>query len=292
MDEVAAAWGSFRAEPGRLRRNERFLPSLTLSLGMPHLAIAGLSETWLAGECGHRHRVALADLAGASPRAPVDGAGRGAVPTFLALRIHQNVEAVREGLTARLETQAHALSDRTHGSVHRLFSLGGTWLATVGMISRMAAPGSADAGRETGDPDPAPSARSACIPLEVSELAEEDQRVRRAGRPPGTDGMRAAVELPVHPLADFDAAGLMCFTRLLDAARRAEAACGRRASPTARWVFVLGTAHAGDALRGFFEAGDGRSFDATLVERTSDAMPVLVSRSRSRNDDGSGRGDA
>ena len=33
-------------------------------LGMPHLCMTGLSETWLLKECGHRHWLLLAEAAG------------------------------------------------------------------------------------------------------------------------------------------------------------------------------------------------------------------------------------
>src|ERR1700689_2562668 len=39
-------------------------PANGIVLGMPHLCMTGLSETWLLKECGHRHWLLLAEAAG------------------------------------------------------------------------------------------------------------------------------------------------------------------------------------------------------------------------------------
>src|SRR5258708_8561702 len=52
---IARILGGGRATPG---------VSDGIVLGMPHLCLGGISETWLLRECGHRHWFLLAQAAG------------------------------------------------------------------------------------------------------------------------------------------------------------------------------------------------------------------------------------
>src|SRR5262249_53444288 len=68
-----------------------------VTLGMPHLAMGGLSETWLLKECGHRHWSMLARAAGLAVPEFRDPAGDPIYAAFLAVTVRDAAfETARE----------------------------------------------------------------------------------------------------------------------------------------------------------------------------------------------------
>ena len=67
----------------------------TVVLGMPHLCLGGLSETWLLKECGHRHWLLLAH---AARRAVPDFRYAGGDPVyaaFVAVTVQRRARSMR-----------------------------------------------------------------------------------------------------------------------------------------------------------------------------------------------------
>jgi probable biosynthetic protein (TIGR04099 family) len=68
-----------------------------LVLGMPHLCMTGLSETWLIKECGHRHWFLLARAAGLPVPDFRDPTGEPIYAAFLAVSLREaSFDSVRE----------------------------------------------------------------------------------------------------------------------------------------------------------------------------------------------------
>src|ERR1700722_768337 len=66
-------------------------------LGMPHLCMIGLSETWLLKECGHRHWFLLAEAAGLAAPDFRDPAGDPIYAAFLSVAVRDAAfDTVRE----------------------------------------------------------------------------------------------------------------------------------------------------------------------------------------------------
>jgi probable biosynthetic protein (TIGR04099 family) len=113
------------------------LPALPASivLGMPHLSLNGLSETWLLKECGHRHWFLLAEAAGLDRPEFHDEAGEPIYAAFLAVSLR---DASFEGARAHDElvfsSRLARVSRTQFTSFHRL-SVGGRPIGEVAMTS-------------------------------------------------------------------------------------------------------------------------------------------------------------
>lgn len=94
----------------------------TVRLGMPHLALGGLSESWLMKDLGHRHWMLLARMAGRAVPDFRDGDGAPVYAAFSALSVtgadfaalgENDLLTIRSGLARVSRTQCasrHALS--------------------------------------------------------------------------------------------------------------------------------------------------------------------------------------
>ncbi len=71
----------------RIRAQATATADDTIILGMPHLAIGGISETWLLKELGHRHWQMLAQAAGRSVPDFQDSDGRAVYAAFNAVSL-------------------------------------------------------------------------------------------------------------------------------------------------------------------------------------------------------------
>jgi probable biosynthetic protein (TIGR04099 family) len=104
-------------------------------LGMPHLSLGGLSETWLLKECGHRHWFQLAAAAGLARPDFRDEAGEPIYAAFLAVSVRDAVlHAVRENDELTIASQLARVSRTQFTSTHR-FSVRARPIAEVVMIS-------------------------------------------------------------------------------------------------------------------------------------------------------------
>jgi probable biosynthetic protein (TIGR04099 family) len=120
-----------------LRRHEATLSPLpdVIVLGMPHLSLGGLSETWLLKECGHRHWFQLAAAAGLARPDFRDEAGEPIYAAFLAVSVRDAaLDAVREHDELVIASQLVRISRTQFTSTHQL-SVRGHPIADVVMTS-------------------------------------------------------------------------------------------------------------------------------------------------------------
>jgi hypothetical protein len=96
-------------------------------LGMPHLCLGGLSETWLLRECGHRHWLLLAQVAGRAVPDFCDCAGDPVYAAFVAVTVRDaRFDAAREHDELTFDSRLTRISRTRFMSVHRLAVRGGS----------------------------------------------------------------------------------------------------------------------------------------------------------------------
>jgi probable biosynthetic protein (TIGR04099 family) len=96
-------------------------------LGMPHLCLGGLSETWLLRECGHRHWLMLAQAAGRAVPDFCDGAGDPVYAAFVAVTVRDaRFDAAHEHDEFTFASRLTRISRTRFMSVHRLAVRGGS----------------------------------------------------------------------------------------------------------------------------------------------------------------------
>src|SRR5712671_6588280 len=90
-------------------------------LGMPHLCLGGLSETWLLRECGHRHWLLLAQAAGRTVPDFRDATGDPVYAAFVAVTVRNaQFDAAHEHDELGCESLLTRFSRTRFMSVHRL----------------------------------------------------------------------------------------------------------------------------------------------------------------------------
>jgi probable biosynthetic protein (TIGR04099 family) len=90
-------------------------------LGMPHLCLGGLSETWLIKECGHRHWFMLAQASGRTVPDFRDAAGDPVYAAFVAVSVRDAcLDAAREHDELGFESHLERTSRTKFMSRHRL----------------------------------------------------------------------------------------------------------------------------------------------------------------------------
>lgn len=91
-------------------------------IGMPQLALGGLSENWLLKECGHQHWLALAKRLDLPAPNFVDQQGRHMYAAFLVVKIsNAALHQVTENSRLRIETQLTRISPSRSYSCHDLY---------------------------------------------------------------------------------------------------------------------------------------------------------------------------
>jgi probable biosynthetic protein (TIGR04099 family) len=106
-----------------------------VTLGMPHLCMNGLSETWLLKECGHRHWSMLAAAVGLPARDFSDSAGHPIYAAFLSVSIRNAAfETVREDAQLAFASWLSRISRTRFMSRHRM-AVGGAPIGEITMTS-------------------------------------------------------------------------------------------------------------------------------------------------------------
>jgi len=104
-------------------------------LGMPHLCMLGLSETWLLKECGHRHWYLLAEAAGLATPDFRDPDGEPIYAAFLGVSIRDAAfETVREHDELVFRSRLTRISRTRFMSVHQL-AVAGRPVGEIAMTS-------------------------------------------------------------------------------------------------------------------------------------------------------------
>jgi probable biosynthetic protein (TIGR04099 family) len=107
----------------------------TVVLGMPHLSLVGLSETWLLKECGHRHWFLLARAAGRAVPDFRDQAGEPIYAAFLAASVRDAAfESVSQHDRLAFASRLARLSRTQFMSFHRC-TVAGRLVAEVTLTS-------------------------------------------------------------------------------------------------------------------------------------------------------------
>jgi probable biosynthetic protein (TIGR04099 family) len=99
------------------------VPALSdeIVLGMPHLCLGGISETWLLRECGHRHWFLLAQAAGRAVPDFRDGEGDPVYAAFIAVSVREaRFDAARENDTLEFRSRLTRISRTRFMSVHEV----------------------------------------------------------------------------------------------------------------------------------------------------------------------------
>jgi probable biosynthetic protein (TIGR04099 family) len=104
-------------------------------MGMPHLSMIGLSETWLLKECGHRHWFMLAEAAGLAAPDFRGQTGDPIYAAFLAVSVRNAAfDTVREHDQLALASRLSRNSRTQFTSFHRL-SVAGQAVGEIAMTS-------------------------------------------------------------------------------------------------------------------------------------------------------------
>jgi probable biosynthetic protein (TIGR04099 family) len=112
-------------------------------LGMPHLCLGGLSETWLLKECGHRHWLLLVQATGRAVPDFCDAGGDPVYAAFVAVTVREaRFDAAHEHDELGFDSQLTRISRTRFMSVHRLALRGrpvGEVVMTSVFVKRMQA---------------------------------------------------------------------------------------------------------------------------------------------------------
>ncbi|WP_246668907.1 Pnap_2097 family protein [Ancylobacter sp. TS-1] len=231
----------------------------TVRLGMPQLALGGLSESWLLKDLGDRHWMLLARMAGRDVPDFRDADGAPVYAAFSALSI-RDAEFGGLGENDRLTIRSSiARVSRTQCASHHALSLAGRPVGSVELVSAFVrrAPGG---GNHTvarvaleGFPPPDAPAQDGLAGLAAALRA--GRRTDHLGfdlRPGGSAGGPAAIEIDLCPVQDFNGAGFLYFASFVAFVDRAEWHFdGRRAARPAtrrRDVFFSGNIDPGERL--------------------------------------------
>ncbi len=95
-------------------------------IGMPQLALGGLSENWLLKECGNQHWLALAKHLGLTAPYFIDSKGQPMYAAFLVAKIKEaRLNHVVEHARLSIETTLKRVSPSRSYSCHKIYANGG-----------------------------------------------------------------------------------------------------------------------------------------------------------------------
>jgi probable biosynthetic protein (TIGR04099 family) len=249
LDAVSAAPGN--ASVSAITRAVR--------IGMPHLALGGLSENWLLKECGHQHWTLLASRLGLATTDFRDASGNRLYAAFTAVRIgHAHLENVKEGDELRLRTSLTRVS-RTQWLSNHAAICNGQVVAGVTMGSVFLRRNIIGSNRHV-ERASLPAATAWTIgALDGSDLLENVRSLRsenwrrHAGFDRASGGELATFTLRPCPYNDFNGADFLYFASFQSIVDRAEWQWTQKMwSPLAtkhREIFYYGNIDVGDSLR-------------------------------------------
>ena len=205
----------------------------SIRLGMPHLALHGLSEGWLLRECGARHWAAIAAHFEVPPERLADVHGNRLYPSFLAARASGSpLGAFREGDEIRVATRLARLSRNRFLSRHRVSTAGAAAALQVELVSALLKRERTADNTSLREAELPPAAVER-EPAIASRLAEADRAIRSRGAAadaaPGGQAFRFRYR--PSPQCDFNGAGLLYFAGYHTIVDRAE--CERLGFPAA-----------------------------------------------------------
>jgi probable biosynthetic protein (TIGR04099 family) len=228
-------------------------------IGMPHLAVGGLSENWLLKECGHRHWMLLAAELGLSKPDFRDADGNRLYAAFTAVRVcDAQLGSVREGDALRLRTSLGRISRTQWLSSHVAVSKE-RLTARVTMNSVFVRRTVAGSNRHVERAAVAASLPRIDPMLDGGDLARHAREVRSAnwsehfGFKRGNATQIAVFDFRPCPYTDFNGADFFYFASFQSLVDRAEwdwrLQGGALAETTHREIFYYGNIDIGDELR-------------------------------------------
>lgn len=229
-----------------------------ITVGMPQLALNGLSEHWLLKECGHRHWLMLAELFGQPVPDFRDGEGATLYATFTGVSLARaRLDEVREHDRIAIDGRIVRTSRTQYLSIQTVHANGrpvGTVTLQSIFLKRAVAGDNLSVLRALPHPAPRP-APVLTSPSPFASLCQrfrrddwdEHWRFRRTARRPDRE-----VVVDPCPAADFNGAGFLYFASfpaILDRADWAlERAAGTDWITTDRDLFYYGNINPGDRL--------------------------------------------
>ncbi|MDZ5454712.1 Pnap_2097 family protein [Labrys sp. ZIDIC5] len=249
-------------------------------LGMPHLALNGLSETWLLKELGHRHWLMLAQMAGRSVPDFRDPAGAPVYAAFRSAEISAAAfEKARENDILDIRSVLSRLSRTRTLSRHEL-RIGGEIIGLVTLTSVFVH-------RRSG------SSNHSIARIEIADLPPFDPAIRPYRAPPVSSCNTAAdysrLKFTPCPSQDFNGAGFLYFTSFQAFADRAEWAMApglaRGSLLEDRRIDYCGNIDPGESIEVTLsepEIRDGTICFTCRVERSNDAILLASIRTTKR----------
>jgi probable biosynthetic protein (TIGR04099 family) len=255
-------------------------------LGMPHLCLGGISETWLLRECGHRHWFLLAQAAGRAVPDFRDDEGDQAYAAFIAVTVRDaRFDAAREHDALEFRSRLARISRTRFRSVHRITVTGrslGEVIMTSLFVKRMEAGRNRSIARvEVPGLPPVVASREFVDCEETVAALRRDTWREHLGFMRADAPVLDRMMIDPCPTQDFNGADFLYFSSFQAFVDRAEWKFFRPLDPRT-------TTHRRDVVyHGNIEPGDrvavvlrGRRRDAAGVdhwcrlERESDAMPI------------------
>jgi probable biosynthetic protein (TIGR04099 family) len=277
------------------------LKSHQVRLGMPQLAINGLSETWLLKHCGATHWDELAVTFGVPPESMTDRQGNRLYPSFVALRLFGSpLSAFLESDLVHFSVIMHQVSPRRYLSKHIAQTASGTASITVEMLTTFlkrerVQDNSALVAGDLGTLNPL---RFSATNIAQSDLVQLDQLIRSRtwteynGYKRDCDEAGFTYEYVPSPLSDFNGAGLLYFAHYQDIVERTEWEFHRQpdmlsASTTERQIFYFANLNPGDGVHarliGYRVEGSELSYRTQLFRRSDGRlMAELFTRKQFR----------
>jgi probable biosynthetic protein (TIGR04099 family) len=255
-------------------------------LGMPHLCLGGLSETWLLRECGHRHWLQLAQAAGRTVPDFRDAMGVPVYAAFVAITVRNaQFDAAHEHDELGCESRLTRFSRTRFMSVHRL-AVRGRHLGEIMMTSVFVRRTQAGLNRSIAHVEV-----SGLPPVEQApEFADHAATVAALRRDQWTEHMgftrtsAAALDRLVIdpcPAQDFNGADFLYFSSFQAFADRAEWAFLRPINPRAttreRDIVYHGNIEPAERVAIVLRAvhrEDGKLGHWCHIEREADATPL------------------
>lgn len=269
---------------------ERLLELDRYTIGMPHLAINGLSETWLFKEVGDHHWQLIMKALGTSSSKIADGNGERLYATFTRFKVSApaSLRAFRENSEATLSGSISRYGAGVFIGRYRLEDVDGD-AVEVTLMSSFAKRGEASSNKGLQKGQPAIPAGCE-VPAEPTKptFMQEYADVRRAERPQGS----FSCEYQINPYHDFNGVGLLYFAAypgIADTCELQFAGEGNgwasRVSTVDRDIFYFGNSDLDETVR--YEVLEADRDDEgirveALLSRITDGAPMAIVRSFKR----------
>ena len=264
------------------------VPALSdaIVLGMPHLCLGGLSETWLLRECGHRHWFLLAQATGRTVPDFRDDKGDPIYAAFVDVTVREaRFEAAREHDTLEFRSRLTRISRTRFISVHEIAVRGrllGEVVMTSLFVKRLEAGRNRSIARvEVPSLPPIASSREFADYEETMAALRRDKWKEHLGFARTDAPVLDRLVIDPCPAQDFNGADFLYFSSFQAFVDRAEWAFFRPLDPRTttrrRDIVYHGNIEPGDRVVILLRAvrrQQGTIDHWCTVERDSDAAPL------------------